>query len=211
MFLTLSSQISNSRKIYWVYAVFIIVEFQIHQTVKEQKIYKYIGLDHINIMWKPLSEQFYIINGFADDAHLYRHGKKIVRLHKSENNFTGNTFWDLTGRNHTHCKWFVAIGRGDNVVGTCMVSPLENKDNYQELSCFVSKSENSDIDRDLVKCAKNYSKGTSLVCRIPENDNAEKARLENLGALEAKVAVVPGKISMVFSPNMRISSLKYKG
>ena len=138
--------------------------------------------------------EYYVISGFADDAHIFRHGSRIVKLFKDERKIVGKTFWDLSGKDHGNNKWFIAIGKGDRTVGTCMVSPLGK--NEQLLSNFLAKD--TVIEKDLLRRAKEYSKGLSLVIYV---DDSMKQKLKSMGALETN-----DPTKMIFHPYMKIST-----
>lgn len=147
-------------------------------------------------------KDYYVISGYADDAHIFRHGSRIVDLHKAEAKITGGTFWDLSGSSYRDTKWFLAIGRGDRIIGTCMVSPEKNS---YILSNMVAV--NLEIERDLLRKARGYSNNMPLISYI-DND-IMKQKLKNLGALESSDPAGTGtveRIKMIFPPSTRISN-----
>jgi hypothetical protein len=150
-----------------------------------------------------INSDYYIINGSARDASIYRHGKKIINLHKKcktstliSENMKEETFWDLTGKDYSNCKWFLAI-YNNNIIGTCCVTHL-NSHTAELKNLFCEDVPN--LYKSLIKNARKYSNNMMLVSFV--NDPNEQNKLKNIGASES---VVNGIKCLSFPNNKQIS------
>jgi hypothetical protein len=108
----------------------------------------------------------YVISGFSGDGNIYRYGKKIFNYHKDKKNYQGKSFWELSGTDYTHARWFIAMRNGITINGTAMVSPLGNK--YSLLSNFAYDDEKCATE--LIGKARAYSKEFNLVYYLKDGD-----------------------------------------
>lgn len=157
-----------------------------------------------------MSESYhYVISGFGGDAHIYRHGKKVVELHKEINNYSGETFWDLSGkRTYQDSKWFIAIGRGDNVIGTCMVLPEDEGTYSLSNLCYDKKysDENKEhLGEDLLRKACEYAHGYSLIAHAHNSNETYQNELKKLGASEVDTHKKDNYKTYLFTTSKRIS------
>lgn len=128
-----------------------------------------------------MNKNYYIITGYSDDAHIYRHGDKVVNLYLETTKKQISKFWDIVGKSPYHTKWWVlALSQNSmQVIGCCMVLPHNDNNNCYVLKNFVYNDEATlNVKNDILKKAREYTDNKHLIV-FTECDSEEKLASEN--------------------------------